>query len=161
MTDFAPTSPTLNTDSGIVRTQKQFSDALTTDLTDAEIKEGLALILPIKRKHEEKFLAKFGDPHFSIDEAAEAISEFQDEISYTLATEANILATVDATPVFEGQPLIIEWIGVIPGHSLSKYGMDHERKSWEVKKATDRGEAFLGQKGESNAAKAKKRDRQR
>lgn len=161
MSDFAPTSPTLPTDSGVVKTQKQFSDALTTDLTDAEIKQGMAILVKIKNKHQEKFLAKFSSPTFTLDEAEAAISDFQDELSYTLATEANILASVDVTPIFEGQPLAIEWIGVIPGHSLSQYGMDHERKSWEVKKATDRGEAFLGQKGESDAAKAKKRDRHR
>lgn len=159
MADFAPTSPELPADSGIVKTQKQFSDALTTDLTDAEIKHGLRLIIPIKRKHEEKFFSKFGDDSFTLEEAEAAISEFQDEISYTLAVEAHILATVDAAPIFEGLPLVIEWMGVIPGHNLSKYGFDHEKKEFEVKRATERGEDFLGQRGESEASKAKRRHR--
>jgi hypothetical protein len=32
------------------------------------------------------------------------------------------------------------------GTSLDRYGMDHEKKTYEVQKAEDRGEEFLGQK---------------
>lgn len=58
MSEFAPTSPNLPADSGIVKTEKQFSDSLTQDLTDEEIKQALALLLPIKKKWETRLLVR-------------------------------------------------------------------------------------------------------
>ncbi len=58
------------------------------------------------------------------------------------------LVRIDATPVFEGNPPLVEWLGKIEGTSLANYGQDHEKKQWEVQKATERNEDYLGQKGE-------------
>lgn len=141
------TSPTLPTDDGIVHTQKQFSDNLTQDLTDEEIQQCMRLILPIKAKWQNKFRYKFNDPDtFNMDDVFRFLSEFEDEVKTTLAEKVNVLATVDTTPLLEGKAPVIEYIGVLPGHNLSKYGMDHEKKIFEVKKATERNEDFLGQR---------------
>jgi hypothetical protein len=161
MSDYAPTTPDLPTDSGVVKTSKQFSDALTLDLTDAQAAQSVQIIKKIKDKYQAKFIAKFNSPGFTIEDAEKAVDEMADEMVYTLASEADMLATVDGTPVLEGEPPMIEIVGALSGHSVSQYGMDHERKAWEVKKATDRGEAFLGEKGTTDAAKAKNRDKRR
>jgi hypothetical protein len=34
----------------------------------------------------------------------------------------------------------------MPGSELAQYGMDHERKEWEVKRAKARDEDYLGEK---------------
>lgn len=142
-----PTSPTLDADSGIITSARDFSGKLTLDLTDEEIKRAFEIIVPIKKRWESIFRVKFSDPNlsFTMDQALDMVEQFEDEIKTRLAEDVNILATVDTTPLLEGQPLIIEWIGRIPGDNVFKYGLDHEKKEWEVKKATARGEAFLGQ----------------
>jgi hypothetical protein len=40
----------------------------------------------------------------------------------------------------------IDVLGHVPGHDVHKYGYDHERKQFEVRGATDRGEDYRGQK---------------
>lgn len=142
------TSPQLPVDDGIVTSAKQFSDALTQELTDDEIKRAFELIVRISKKWHEKFASKFG-PHslFTPEEALESLDEFEEELKYELATKLHVYATVDATPVFEGKPPIVELAGALPSHNIAKYGFDHERKSAEVQKATARGEAYYEQKG--------------
>lgn len=160
MSEFATTSPTLPTQDTVVRTQKQFSDALTQELTDEEIKQAMALILPLKEKWRNRFIGKLAhDPTLNLEKALEMLAEMSDEITYRLATELNVLATVDTTPLLEGKGPVIEWIGVLPGHSLNKDGFDHEKKAWEARKARDRGEDWLGQKEEVNTGKAKQRNK--
>jgi hypothetical protein len=160
MNDFAPTSPTLETPNTVIHTQKQFSDSLTQELTDEEIKQALALLVPLKTKWSQRFISKLThDASFRLDDALEMLSEMSDEFTYRLATELNVLATVDTTPLLEGKGPQIEWIGVMPGHDLNKHGFDHEKKAWEARKAKERGEDFLGQKEETNTGKAKKRNK--
>lgn len=137
----------LPTNSGIVRTGKEFSGALTLDLTDEEIAAAYKIVVRVKNKHMAIFRRKFNDPStFKIDDALKAISEFEDEIKTELAEKVQVLATIDTVPLLEGLPMQIEWIGKLPGSDLHKFGMDHEKKEWEVKKAVTRGEDFLGQK---------------
>lgn len=141
------TSPDLPVNTGIVRTQKQFSDNLTQDLTDEEIQKCLRIILPIKNKWEGRFVARFTHNDSPTEnEIHKFLNEFEDEIKTTLAERVNVLATVDTTPLLMGEPPTIEFVGVLPGHSLNQYGFDHEKKIWEVTKATQLGEDFLGQK---------------
>lgn len=140
------TSPDLPVDSGIVKTQKQFSDSLTQDLTDEEIQKCLRIIIPIKSKWERRFVSRFShNDHPTEKEIHRFLDEFEDEIKTTLAEQVNVLATVDTTPLLMGEPPEIEFVGALPGHSLHKYGFDHEKKTWEVTKATQLGEDFLGQ----------------
>ena len=141
------TSPQLPTDDGIVKSAKQFSDALSMDLTDEEIKKAFELTVKISNKWHEKFRLRFGGGIFTPEEALEALDEFEEELKYELATRLDVYATVDATPVFEGEPPIVEFAGALPSHPIAKQGFDHDKKTWEVQHATARGEAYYGQKG--------------
>lgn len=148
------TSPSLPTQEGIVTSAKEYSDALTMDLTDEEIRKSFSLIALVRKKYA-------GRSFDTIEQGIMIIEELEKEIQYELATGLNILARVDSTPMLMGQPPILEIMGKLPGDSVEKYGFDHEKKEWEVKRATDRGEDYLGQKEEPNAIKAKKRSRSR
>jgi hypothetical protein len=56
----------------------------------------------------------------------------------------DLIATVDASPVFSGEPPVVDIVGALDSHYSAKFGMDHERKEWEVKRAAQQGTAFLG-----------------
>lgn len=145
MQDQPVTSPELKTPSDVVKTEKAFSGAMTLDLTDKQIAQCMRIVQRVHGKHRKIFVQKFGRPGFTIDDALKAVSEFEDEIKTELAEKVNVLVTVDSVPLLEGQPMQIEWLGVLPGGSLHQYGQDHEQKEWEVKKANERGEDYLGQ----------------
>lgn len=141
------TSPNLPTSEGIIHTPKDFSGSLTLELSDEDIKRGFELVMKIKSKWESRFRSKFNDPStFELDDVLKELSEFEDEVRTRLAEELNVLATVDTVPILDGQPPIVDWVGKLPGDALYSYGFDHERKEWEVKRATVRGEDYLGQK---------------
>lgn len=145
-----PTSPELPTQDTRVKTAKEFSGALTLDMTDEEIAQAYRIVVRVKSKWQEKFRRKFNDPSaFKLDDALKMIEQFEDEIKTELAEKVQVLATVNTVPILEGQPLEIDWIGRLPGSDLARYGMDHEKKEWEVKRAVERGEDFLGQKGQT------------
>lgn len=137
-------SPTLPTDDGIVRNPKEFSDALTLELTDEEITRALKTTLPIRLKWQRKFRSAVRHQNFTVDEAMKLLDQFETELVYELATMCHIMATVDVTPVFEGQPPVIEFMGSMSSHPSAKYGLDHERKEFEVKRAKDTKQDFLG-----------------
>lgn len=143
--DNVPTSPTMPTDPGIVRTPKQFSDSLTLDLTDEEIAKAMQITLAVRRKWSAIFRSKFGpNEQFSADAAFKLLGQFEDEIKTRLAEEMDLLASVDVEPVLFGQPPVITFEGALGSHSSAKYGLDHEKKEWEVKRAKARGDDFLG-----------------
>lgn len=143
-----PTSPTLPTeDVGLVKSTAEFSGALTLDLTDEEIGKAFEVCTSVKRKYEARFASKFRDTNFTLDEAMREVEKFEDEIKTRLAEECSVLATVNVLPVLEGRHIEIDWIGVLPSHVVNKYGMDHEKKEWEVKRANARREDYYGQKG--------------
>lgn len=142
----SPELPTNNQD--IIKDAKSFSGAMTLDMTDEEIAEAWRVVISIRGKWLDHFRRKFNDPStYSLDDALKAIEEFEDELKTTLAERCNVLASVDTVPLLEGKPMQIEWIGKLPGDSINKYGLDHEKKTWEVQRAKERGEDFLGQKG--------------
>lgn len=150
MTDestYVPTSPELPAEGDILKTAKDFSGAMTLDLQDHEIQACMRILHNVRQRHLEKWMSKFNDPqNFTIDDALEAISQFEDELKTEMAEKVNVLVGVDATPLLEGKGLRLEWLGVLPGGSLEHYGMDHEQKEWEVKRANARGENYLGEK---------------
>jgi hypothetical protein len=150
----AVTSPTLPVDDGLVTSAKGFSDALTQELTDDEIKRAFEMTVRISRKWQDKFRRRFG-PHaiFTPEEALEALDEFEEELKYELATKLHVYATVDPTPVFEGKGPIVEFAGALPSHPIAVHGFDHERKTWEVQHATQREEDYYGQKGKHKKKK--------
>lgn len=137
-------SPALAVDEGKVWTPKQFSDGLTLDLTDDEIKRAFEIIITVCRKWRAQFAAKLRHGNFSVEEAMRLLDNMEDELVTRLAESMDLIATVDAAPVFEGQPPIVDLVGALPSHYSANYGFDHERKSWEVKRAKDLGQDFLG-----------------
>lgn len=153
-----PTSPNLP-DNDLIATQKQFSDVLTQELTDDEIQKAFKIMIPIIRKWQEKFRLKAHSPLFGVEDALKLIDKFEEELKYELATKLQVYAVVDVTPLFEGEPMVIEFQGALPDHQIAKYGFDHEKKGWEVTKATDRGEDYLGQKGGANVRKPSRSSR--
>lgn len=144
MIDAPVNSPSLPTDEGIVKTPKEFSDALTLDLTDEEIQQALRIIIAVSSKWQEVFRSRLRHVNFTIEDAMKLVDQFEDELVYELATKLDVLAHVDVAGVFEGKPPVVELVGALPSHSSAKHGLDHERKEWEVKKAKDKGQDFLG-----------------
>jgi hypothetical protein len=141
------TSPDLSVDDGVINSVKEFSGAMTLEMTDESIQQCMRVIMPIRKKWMDVFRRKYNDPStFSVDDALAMIEKFEDELKYELADKCNVLATVDTVPLLDGKPMRIEWIGQMPGSDIYKYGMDHEKKEWEVKRATAAGEDYLGQK---------------
>jgi hypothetical protein len=148
-------------DQSIVRTPKEFSDSLTTELTDEEIVQAGRVIGQCKVKWEKIFRSKFYDyANYSgrdvakrFDEAQNLCEKFSDEVSYRLADEAGVLATVDIVPIFNGEPPVIEIVGKID----STTPFDHDKKEYEVKKAVKKDEAFLGEKESINKGAIRKR----
>lgn len=139
------TSPTLPTNEGIVTTAKEFSDALTLDLTDDEIARALRVTIPIKEKWQLKFRSALRHNNFTISEAMKMVDDFESELKTELAEKCDLLVSVDVSDVFDhGGPPVITFEGALPSHSSAKYGFDHDRKEWEVKKAKDKDQAFLG-----------------
>lgn len=137
-------SPNLSTGKDTVSTAKEFSGAMTLDLTDDEIKKALEITVGTVNKHQAKWRQKF--PFDSLEQVSDLLEELQSELSYKMATELDVLVRVDGAPVFMGQAPVIEWLGKLDTSSLAKHGQDHEKKQWEVQKADERGEDYLGQK---------------
>lgn len=140
------TSPELPTQDTLVKSAAHFSGTQTLDLTDEDIQASWRIVQRIRHKYHEIFRRKFNDPStIDMDTVWKWVDQFEDEVKTTLAEHVDVLATVDCTPILEGRPLEIHWIGKMPGSSLAKYGMDHEKKAWEVKRATKLGESYLGE----------------
>src|SRR5579875_1594501 len=131
-----------------VRSLKEFSDTLTLDLTDREIKQAFEIIYRSIQKWQGVFRAKL-DPHSAVsvndlEEAMDLVDRWEVEIREQLG-EIGIVASVDVLPVLEGTghpTIVIE--GATPDHYSAKYGFDHEQKEFEVKRSKNSGEAFLG-----------------
>lgn len=144
------TSPDLATQDTLVQSAAHFSGTQTLDLTDAEIQQCWRIIQPLRRKWGARFISKFNGIESSklsqaLEDAMAMVDQFEDELKTQLMEKVEVLATVNCLPILEGQPLEIEFLGKMPGSDLHKYGMDHERKGWEVQRAKERGEAFLGE----------------
>lgn len=150
MEDKIVTSPELPTQDTLVTDARHFSGTQTLELSDAEIATAWRIVQRIRAKWMEKFRSKFRAlPENNLSQALESamqmVEQFEDELKTELMERCDVLATVNVLPVLEGLPIEIDFIGKMPGSDLHRYGMDHERKGWEVKQATARGEAFLGE----------------
>lgn len=114
------------------------------DLTDSEITEVFKIVALIR----DKYAGKANTP--------ENLEKLRDE-TLTRLMEKGVLATLDPAPCFYGEPPIIEIIGKIKEDAVfHKEGFDHEKKMYEVRKATERGEDWLGQKESVNKLKPRK-----
>ena len=121
----------------IIKSTEQLA-GFAQDLTDIEIGEVGKIIGSLQRKYAQR-------PN-----TPEVLDQLRDEVVTKLAEQLGILATLDPTPCFHGEPPIVEIVGKVSGHSFHKDGFDHERKYWEVQQANKKGEAYLGQKEKSN-----------
>lgn len=132
--DIPITSPNLDTDdSRVAKSAKDFSGMLTMDLTDDEIAQAFKITAEVNQRY--RYLQA----------TPENLAAMGDEIIYRLADEAGILAKYDPVPLAEGGYPEVEYIGKVNTDSIHKYGFDHEKKEWEVKRATERDESFLGE----------------
>lgn len=147
MSDFV-TSPTLPTND-VVTSLKGFSDTLTMDLTDEEIQRAMKTVLPIISKWQRIFRSKITPntlmSYRDVEDMMKDVDKFEDEVKTTFMEKMDLLVSVDIMPVLEGTgyPAIV-FEGALDTHSTAKYGLDHEKKSHEVRKAKDLGEVFLG-----------------
>lgn len=119
---------------------KGFAHA-AADLTDSEISEVFKIVELVRTKYS-------GRPN-----TAENLEALRDE-ALTRLMDKGILATLDPAPCFYGEPPTIEIIGKIKEDTIfHTEGFDHEKKMYEVRKATERGEEWLGQKEPVNKRK--------
>lgn len=131
---------------GLVTNAKDFSGALTMDLTDDEIAQSFKIIVELQQKY-----AAHPNTH-------ENLESLRDEALSRLA-DVGVLATLDPAPCLYGDPPILEFIGKVSTDAYHKHGLDYEKKMYEVRKATERGEVFLGEKGTADAGPAKRRNK--
>lgn len=124
---------------------KGFAHA-AADLTDSEISEVFKIIALVQ----EKYANKANTP--------ENLEKLRDE-TLTRLMDVGVLATLDPAPCFYGEPPVIEVIGKIKeDKTFHTEGFDHEKKQYEVRKATERGEDWLGQKESANKLRPRKND---
>lgn len=121
----------------IIKSTEQLA-GFAAELTDYEVGEVGKIIGSIQRKYAQR-------PN-----TPEVLDQLRDEVITRLAEQLNILATLDPTPCFHGEPPIVEILGKVAGDNIHKDGFDHERKYWEVQKANELGEAYRGQKEKHN-----------
>lgn len=116
----------------IIHSEKQlvhFAD----ELTDSESTEAFQLVMQLQIKYAFK-------PNTQPN-----LEELRDE-ALTKLMEMNILAELDISPCFYGEPPVLELKGKVSSDSIHAYGFDHEKKKWEIDKAHDKGEDYLGEK---------------
>jgi predicted amidohydrolase YtcJ len=118
---------------------KDFAHA-AADLTDEEVTRLFRVVEQVRTKYA-------GKPN-----TADNLEHLRDE-TLTRLMDIGILATLDPAPCFYGEPPVIEVIGKVSTDSLHRYGFDHERKGWEVNKANERNEDWLGEKEAINKRK--------
>lgn len=82
------------------------------------------------------------------------LQELRQELLHALM-DIGIVAEFDPTPCFYGEPPILEIRGKVKDDPIHKYGFDHEQKRWEVQRAIERNEEWLGQKEAPNSRRQK------
>lgn len=143
------TPPAVPESGGFVRSVKEFSDSLTLDLTDDEIAQAFKILMSVITRWQNIFRAKI-DPstltsYKDVEDIMKDVDQFESEVKERLAESLSILASVDVMPVIEGTgypTIVLE--GALPSHYSASYGTDHEKKSYQVRKAKERNEVFLG-----------------
>lgn len=111
---------------------KEFAHA-AGDLTDTEVTQ----LFKVVEECRGKYAGMANSP--------DNLEKLRDEMLYRLM-EIGILATLDPAPCFYGEPPTLEIVGKISGDGIHTHGFDHEKKQYEVRKAVERGEDWLGQK---------------
>lgn len=119
---------------------KGFAHA-AADLTDSEITETFKIVESVRQKY--AYAAN----------SAENLDKLRDEV-LTRLMDIGVLATLDPAPCFYGEPPVLEIIGKVSEDKVfHTEGFDHEKKQYEVRKAEERNEDWLGQKESANKRK--------
>lgn len=126
----------------LITTGKDFA-GFATELLDSEVQQAVAVIVSVQEQYKHRA------------NTAANLEMLRDETLERLAA-IGILATLDPTPCFYGEPPVLEILGKVKGDSIHKEGFDHEKKGYEVRKSVQRGEDFLGQKERVNPRRPKK-----
>jgi hypothetical protein len=132
-------------DVGKIRSAKEFVTH-SSELLDSEAQQVMRVMYQIQ--------AKYARRPNTVDQ----LEALRDE-TLTRLMDIGIIATVDPTPCFYGEPPVVEIVGKVPTDNLHKYGFDHEQKQYEVQKAVGRGEEFLGEKESVNTTPAQKKNK--
>ncbi len=103
------------------------------ELTDAEAVEAVKVIGRVQEKYAHMRNSK------------ENLEALRDE-ALTKLMDIGILAELDPSPCFYGEPPVLEIRGKVSTDPIHKQGFDHEQKKWEILKAQGRGEDYRGQK---------------
>lgn len=103
-----------------------------SELLDSEVKQVFDIIVDIQARYATRA------------NTADNLESMRDE-ALTRLMDIGVLATVDPTPCFYGDPPVVEIIGKVD-QQFKKFGLDHEQKGWEINKAHNRGEDFYGEK---------------
>jgi hypothetical protein len=117
-----------------IKDRKQFVH-WADELTDTEAIAAVKIISQIQVKYQYKTATK------------ENLEALRDE-ALTRLSEINILAELDPAPILNGEPPTIEIKGKMAIDDIHQYGFDHEKKKWEIDKARERNEDYLGEKQE-------------
>jgi len=125
-----------------IKSGKQFAE-FASELQDTEVEQLIKIHVALQQKW--AFRAN----------TVENLEAMRDEY-LTRFAEAGIVATVDASPCLYGEPPVVEILGKVSGDPIHTDGFDHERKQWEVRRAVERNEDYLGQKERPNARREKK-----
>lgn len=125
----------------IIRSRKQFVHS-NDELTDSENINAVKIIAEVQQRWARKANTK------------DNLEMLRDEVLTRLA-EINVSAEFDPSPCFYGESPIVEFRGKISGDSIHKYGKDHERHRYEILKAKERGEDYLGEKESIKSRKEK------
>ena len=102
------------------------------ELTDTEISQMFKVVEQVRLR----YAGKHNTPR--------NLEALRDEV-LTKLMEIGIIATLDPTPCLYGEPPTLEIVGKI-SREYEQHGLDHEKKGWEVRKAVERKEDWLGQK---------------
>jgi hypothetical protein len=132
----------LNTPDGTFSSGRQFA-GFAMELMDSEVTAAFEIVESARRKYA-------GMPN-----TEKNLQRLSDEI-VTRLSDIGILATLDPTPVVFGDPPVLEIIGKI-GDVGFQQATDYEKKSWEVRKAHNRQEYFLGERESVDSTPARKR----
>lgn len=140
-------------DAGTARSRTEFAH-IAYNLLDHEADR----VGEIARKYQLRWIREsagiLSDPRLGTktwEKLVEAAERIGQDVKEELADKLNLVAAWDSTPIYWGQPPLLEIMDKVEGDDIHRYGFDHEQKGHEVLKARDRGEDFLGQRERVNA----------
>ncbi len=127
-----------------IQSGKQLA-GFASELTDDEIKQVIGVVNDIRLRYSTKAFTLAN------------LEALRDEILHRMAN-IGVLVSVDVATCLNGEPPTVEIVGKVGDAGFQKE-FDHEKKRYEVNKAIERGEDYLGQTGDADGGKAKKRYR--